>query len=93
VTLKMEAVGLSETLIPLQTARCHILANCDHRRLCCNTVSEQTAVLCNTEVPIGSSTAIIYLIYFTGKHVYSEYCNFFSSHEQWKRVTGCECLH
>jgi len=39
VTLKMEAVGLSETLIPLQTARCHILVKCDHSRLCYNTVS------------------------------------------------------
>jgi len=52
VTLKMEAVGLSEIHIPLQTARCHILVNCDHRRLCYNTVREQTAVLCNTEVII-----------------------------------------
>ena len=37
VTVKMEAVGLSETLLPLQSARCHILVNCDHSRLCYNT--------------------------------------------------------
>jgi hypothetical protein len=53
VTLKMEAVGLSETLIPLHTARSHILVNCDHSRSCYNTVSEWPAILCNTEVTIG----------------------------------------
>ena len=53
MTPKMEAVGLSETLIPLHTARSHSLVNCDHSRLCYNSNSECTAVLCNTEVTTG----------------------------------------
>jgi len=49
----MEAVGLSETPLPLHTARSHILVNCDQIMLCYNTLSEWTAVLCNTEITIG----------------------------------------
>jgi hypothetical protein len=46
VTLKMEAVGLSETPIALQTARNHILMNCDHSRLCYNTVTVSVLQSC-----------------------------------------------
>jgi len=46
VALKMEAVGMSETPIPLQTARSHSLVNCDHSRFCYNTVTVSVLQFC-----------------------------------------------
>jgi len=44
--VKMEAVGLSETLIPLQSTKCHIIVNCDHSRLCYNAVTVSVLQSC-----------------------------------------------